>query len=269
MPEIQKNDQSSSLNTASHQPPVPARKKRGPFKRFLFIAIPVFFGAIVFIGLSFLGATALEEHDNFCTSCHTVPETTYAQRADTALTSTTAPVTDLASYHYHQAQVQGQSFACIQCHRGDSSMTDRLQTLALGGKDTITFLMGKSDPTLEKKAIMQPALVNAACVGCHTTTLLTEKGTSTHFHNWLPQTAALIAQGQKFISSNGRNRQPRAVDTTLLCTSCHLAHQTVDPTNPKLKLVDTVTTQDACDSCHKAAGERPQNLDRLLNGGGD
>src|SRR5215471_14073016 len=103
-------------------------------KRWPIIAVVVFFGVFIFMGISFVGATALEEHDTFCTSCHTVPETTYFQRANALTNNINAVVTDLATYHYQQAQAKGQSFECIQCHRGDASLTQRVQTLALGAK---------------------------------------------------------------------------------------------------------------------------------------
>ena len=113
-----------------------------------------------------------------------------------------------------------------------------------------------------------PVLVNAACVSCHTDTLLKVNGNQTHFHNWLPQTAILVAQGQQLVSTGfgGRNRRLRTVDTTITCTSCHLAHKTVDTSNPQLKMVDKTLAQAACDTCHKDAGERPQSIDRLLSG---
>ncbi|MEP7285481.1 MAG: hypothetical protein ABI947_06910 [Chloroflexota bacterium] len=266
MSEIYKRDQTPSPSEGASGSPT-RRRKRWPV-----IIVAVFFGLIIFGGIGFVGATALEEHDEFCTSCHTVPETTYFQRANTATNNPSVVIADLASYHYQQAQTKSQTFGCIECHRGDSSLTNRVQTLALGAQDTVTFVMGKADPTLEKTTINQPALVNAACIGCHTDTLLTVNGNQTHFHNWLPQTAQLVAQGKQLIVSNnnGRNRRLRTVNTTLTCTSCHLAHKTVDTSNPQLKLVDKTVTQMACDTCHKDAGERPQNLDELFSRtGGD
>src|SRR5579885_1719426 len=147
----------------SDKAPDPPRRKRWPI-----IVGVIFFGVIIFSGVAFVGATALEEHDTFCTSCHTVPETTYFQRTSSLISNPSAPVTDLATYHYQQAQTKSQSFMCIECHRGDSSLPQRLQTLMLGAKDTVTFVSGKADPTLEKTTITQPALVNAACISCHT-----------------------------------------------------------------------------------------------------
>src|SRR5690242_3829221 len=120
----------------SDQPAAHPTQRR--LKRWPVIAVVALFGLIVFGSLAFVGATALEEHDDFCASCHTVPESTYFQRATTAISNTNVTIADLASYHYRQAQDKGQpTFGCIECHRGDSSLTERIQTLALGGQDTI------------------------------------------------------------------------------------------------------------------------------------
>jgi len=219
--------------------------------------------------LGFLGGMALEENDGFCASCHTVPETTYVDRANAATLNTGAPVADLASSHFHLAVTKGNTTNCISCHRGSASLPDRSQAFLLGAKDTLTFVSGKADPTIEKTAIMQLALVNTACIGCHEQTLLTVRGNATHFHNWLPATQQLIAQGKQLITTFGRGRMRSGISTQLTCTDCHLAHKTVDATDPlapKLKFVDKATTQKACDKCHADAGERPQTLQRLLNG---
>lgn len=202
----------------------------------------------------FVAGTLLEEHDSFCASCHTVPETTYFNRELKTLADQNAKVSDLATMHFHQAQTSGQSFECIECHRGDSSLWDRIQTLSLGARDTFINVIGKADPTIEKPEIAYSQLVNAACVRCHETTLLTVNGMQNHFHNFLPQTAELLAQGRHLINANfGAERLPR-IDVPLTCTSCHLAHKTVDTSRPDLKLVDVPTAQKGCDTCHNRVG---------------
>src|SRR5579871_3461680 len=160
MPEVPDNEQAIPSSES------PTRSSRR-FKRLPVIIAAAFFGIFVLGSVGFVGASALEEHDDFCASCHTVPESTYFQRAATALASANTTIADLATYHYHQAQAKSQSFECIECHRGDSSLGQRVQTLALGAHDGITFVLGKADPTIEKATINQPELVNAACVSCH------------------------------------------------------------------------------------------------------
>lgn len=248
-----------------HQPP----PKRRSWNRWLIAIGAIILGGVVFLTVGFMAGTTVEEHDSFCAVCHTVPETTYFDRSTAAIADTSSTVSDLATVHYRQAQAKNQSFSCIACHRGDSSLGERAQTLMLGARDTLIFVTGKADPTIEKSTIFQTALVNTACISCHKSTLLTVKGTQTHFHNFLPQTAVLVAQGNQLITSGGRARRLRTINTSLTCVSCHLAHKTVDTSNPQLMYVDKATAQQACDLCHQAAGERPQSIDRLLRGGED
>lgn len=261
----EKNDGQAAATTAIQlKPAINSRRRR----RWPLIIIGLIFGLLVLGSASFVGATVLEEHDSFCAVCHTVPESTYVDRANTVIANTSATVPDLATVHYLQAVQKNQSFACIDCHRGDSSLSGRAQTIGLGAHDVVVFLSGKGDPTIEKTQITRPDLVNAACIGCHTATLLTVKGTPSHEHNFLPATAALVASGSQLITSGnggGRFRRVRTIDTTVTCTSCHLAHKTVDNGTTTM-YVDKTTAQAACDECHKAAGERPQNFDRLLRG---
>ena len=229
------------------------------------IAIPiVFFVAILLAGAGFTTATVLEEHDDFCTSCHTVPETTYYNRAIVSLAKINAPVTDLATAHYNLSKLNGKpDFTCIYCHRGDSSLGQRISTVALGSRDALIFVLGKADPTLEKSQVAESWLPNAACVSCHTATLLTLNGLGNHFHNNLPQAAAALANGGQFIvpvefnASRGsllRNGLD-TIDVSLQCSDCHQSHKTIaDGAASVFTEADRVNQ--ACESCHKAASTR-------------
>ncbi len=248
-----------------------ARRRRWPV-----IIIGAIVGLLVLGSVSAVGASWLEEHDSFCGVCHTAPETTYISRTSNAVSDLGAPIVDLASYHYHQAQAKAQGFNCISCHRGDSSIDERAATLALGARDTLIFISGKGDMTLEKRTITQPELPNAGCISCHTATLLTQRGIQNHFHTFLPQAQQLIASGSQWITptpTNGggvggfggegrRFQQARTINTTVTCTSCHLAHETVT-NGGQYMYVDPTYAQPACDSCHKAASERPQSFNSL------
>ncbi len=253
----------------------PLAKKKSPVVRALLI-IGGAIAAVAVLGIvGFTTGTVLEENNAFCTSCHTVPENTYVDRANVVLANVNAPVADLATSHFHVAATKGATTNCISCHRGSSSLGDRAQTLALALKDTVTFISGKADPTIEKPTIAEPVLVNTACIGCHEKTLLTVNGNATHFHNLLSATAALIASGKPLISTSGRGRirNESGKQSTLTCTDCHSAHMTQnisDPLASKLKLVDKTAAQKACDACHKESNQRSQSIDRLLSGrGGD
>jgi nitrate/TMAO reductase-like tetraheme cytochrome c subunit len=245
-------------------PAFPRRRRRWPL---LLIGLGV--GMLLLASASFAGATMLEENNAFCASCHTAPEETYYNRVTKVLGDPGAAALDLASMHFHQTQAKNQSFACISCHRGDASLSQRIQTLALGASDILIFVSGKADLTLEKTKITQPILPNSACISCHTDTLLTVRGTATHYHNMLPQTAALLAVGQQWITSGnqGRFRRMQTVsNVSIFCTDCHLAHTTTS-SDPQLKFVNRTPAQQACDTCHQAVGERPQTIDRLLQEG--
>jgi nitrate/TMAO reductase-like tetraheme cytochrome c subunit len=262
---MQESGRAMPVDVASpdQKPPVGSRprSRRWPL---LLVGVPILL--VILASAGFVGASMLEEHDTFCIACHTVPETTYVNRATAAISNNGAAIPDLATAHYQQAHDKNQSFACIDCHRGDSSLNQRIDTLALGGRDVAVFVLGKADPATEKTTIYQPALPNAACISCHTDTLLTVNGIQTHFHNWLPQTAALVASGQQLVTPTGGGRRfgrLRTVNTSLLCTDCHLAHKSANA-DPQLKFVVRDITQQACDSCHRDAGERPESIDRLL-----
>lgn len=74
---------------------------------------------LLFTSVGFVGGTLLEEHNDFCTSCHTVTETTYFNRATAAIADTTVKVSDLATVDFRQAETKHEPFQCITCHRGD------------------------------------------------------------------------------------------------------------------------------------------------------
>src|SRR5262249_15244529 len=115
------------------QPPVRAKRRRWP----AILAIG-FVAVVVLGGLSFAVASALEDHDTFCIACHTVPETTYFNRAYQTLDNPKDAPIDLASWHYLNAQAkQLASFTCITCHRGDAQLPNRAQAITLGARDTI------------------------------------------------------------------------------------------------------------------------------------
>ncbi len=245
-----------------HTAPVPRPRKRWPL-----VIVGLLVALFILGGVGFVGALALEERDSFCASCHTVPETTYVDRATTVMANANATIPDLATMHYHLTQQKNQDFSCIDCHHGDATLGQRIQTLALGGRDVLIYASGKGDPSIEKTQIYQPNLPNDACISCHTQTLLTMKGTDSHFHNFLPQTAALVASGKQLITSSTGGRRfgrLRTVDTSVTCTSCHLAHKTVDNSDPSLMMVDPNYAQQACNTCHQDAGVRGEGFDPLL-----
>jgi hypothetical protein len=244
----------------------PARRKR----RFWPVIAGIAFVLVLGVG-GFVTASALEEHDTFCTSCHTVPETTYFNRAYVALDNPQTQVTDLATAHYHLSQQENKpAFSCISCHRGDASLGQRISTLALAGRDTLIYVLGKEDPTIEKEHTKEGWLPNAACVSCHTDTLLTLKGLDNHFHTHLPQAAAALANGGTLIVSEAHQNEKdrlmalglQTVNTPLVCSDCHQAHATL-ANGAAVFFMDAVRRDDACVSCHHIAQKGPQDASSL------
>jgi hypothetical protein len=214
---------------------------------------------LVVLGVGgFVTATLLEEHDSFCIACHTLPETTYYNRAHTALTATVPAIPDLATVHYTLSKEHGKpEFTCINCHRGDASLGHRLQTLALGGRDALIFITGKGDPTIEKGKAAQSGLPDAACVSCHTETMLRLQGIPNHFHNALPQTAKLVANGAQWIVPPDEEYRKeillsgvRTVQTSVTCVSCHIAHKTI-PNGVETMFTAREITDIPCQTCHR------------------
>ncbi len=250
--------------------PAPRRRRRWPV-----IAGIGFFVLLILGSGSFVVASALEDQDSFCISCHTVPETTYYNRAYMALDNTSAAVPDLATAHYLLSQEHGKpAFACIDCHRGDASLGNRIATIALGGRDMVIYVLGRADPTIEKTQIAEGWLPNNSCIGCHTDTLLRQAGLDNHYHNYLPQTAALLANGatpEAATATNGSNganggrfnsRAFRTINVNLNCTDCHLAHTTLI-NGATTMFVNTSAVAIQCVECHKIAHEGPQNASQI------
>ncbi len=242
--------------------PIPRRRRRWPL-----IIGGLFALLIIFSGVGFVTASTLEDHDSFCIACHTIPETTYYNRAYIELDNPDLTITDLATYHYHiSPEKRRLPFACIDCHRGDSGLGDRIAAITLGARDSVTFVTGHENSTLEKTQTNEGWLSNAACVSCHTDTLLDVKGLPNHFHTKLPQVAALLAAGkQSTIDATFTGTADSAKDwitavtnVPLTCTSCHVAHSTL-ANGMSSKFVDNARRIEACISCHKVAKQGPQD----------
>jgi hypothetical protein len=215
--------------------------------------------------------TMLEEQDAFCIQCHTIPEATYYERAQNALAGT-LPYTDLASGHYGADTID---FRCIDCHRGAQTPAHRVQTLFLGAKDSLVWLSGQADPSIEKLTTGEPHLVEASCINCHTDSIL-ELGFNNHFHNLLPQSyAAYLAGGEpsappeapNLSAENLRDLQEEfGISVDVLCLDCHRGHQSVPGSEQFYYLDVNGTVFPACVTCHNATQRGPQRLEDLSGG---
>ena len=203
----------------------------------------------------------LEERDRFCIACHTQPEETYYNRAQAALAEPPTAV-DLTSQHYRKAE---EAFRCIDCHRGDNSLSHRARTLALGARDTLIWISGQADPTLEKGTAAAPELLNAGCVDCHPDTLLIT-GFNNHFHNMLPPAHAVWQAGGDLLPPRGQpeldeNATIATADTTVTCIDCHESHVTISDPEFTLFLDLENVVFPACVQCHEEEGHGPLDLD--------
>ncbi len=261
----------------SDQSATPPNKaaRRSRRRRWLFILGGLFVLLVILSGIGFVTASALEDQDNFCISCHTVPEVTYYNRAYLSLDHPDVTVSDLATAHYHLSQQNGKTpFACIDCHRGDAGLTNRVAAIALGARDALIYVTGHEDPTIEKTQLAEGWLANASCVGCHTSTLLNVTGFNNHYHTKLMQAATLRANGGQNVIGGDLTTLPnqsqavadwtRTVNVNLDCTSCHIAHKTVT-NGTATQFVDTHIEAAACVSCHVVAGQGPQDVRELQN----
>lgn len=210
----------------------------------LFLALLLAAAVVVLIG-----ASAAEEQNAFCVTCHTAPEEAYYNRAQVVDKLTPDSILDLASAHVAERG----AFRCIDCHRGDQSLTDRGRTVVLGAQDALIFISGRADPTLEKVTASQPDLLNRACVQCHAESLLAG-GFNNHFHNRLQAAHSLqLAVGTPEVNS------PKT-ESTVSCIDCHRGHVQLDH-GPDRRFLDVEgTVYPACARCHRELGHGPLDL---------
>jgi hypothetical protein len=185
---------------------------------FLFV-IPLAAAAVaILVGVSgFAFAASQEEHDTFCTSCHTQPESTYYQR------SIDAQPVDLASAH------KAKEVKCINCHSGPG-LTGRLQAELLGARNALAWITH----TATQPAPLTFPIRDANCLKCHRE-VTSQMGENNHFHG-------LLSRWQAADSKAGT------------CVSCHKAH-TIDD-NTRLVFLNKERTEAVCEACHRVIGER-------------
>lgn len=240
-------------------------------------------GLLVVGVIGTVGASELEEHDEFCTSCHREPEVAYQERAIAAVAAADPVETaDLASFHYWSTAHDDEEgdFHCVDCHRGDQSLNHRSRVLLLAAGDTLTFLSGRGDDSIEKSNVPNvnpnveqwqgpehytrtPDILNAGCLGCHQDTL-TLVGFNNHFHNKLPEARLAYEQtGELHYPPEwgGLTDTPdllQAEETVLTCLDCHRVH------SPGFQfdyfLDENGVVLPACVQCHLEAERGPADL---------
>jgi nitrate/TMAO reductase-like tetraheme cytochrome c subunit len=181
------------------------------FLKVAFVAALLIIPVVGFTGMQ------LENHDNFCASCHTNPESEYVDRAHAGT------AVDLASFH------TGKDVRCIDCHSGKGAI-GRIQAMSLGGHDLLKFVSGH----FPQPAPLTRSINDADCTKCHSD-ISQGRSFNNHFHFFLPQWQQLS-------------------DNAATCVDCHRSHTTDGMVqNTFLNEQHTVSI---CQQCHNFAGGR-------------
>ncbi len=189
----------------------PVRKKsRRKLKIALVLLVPLIL--VVLGGATAVTAMQFENHDDFCASCHSEPESAYFQREAPAST-------DLASFH-HTKDVR-----CIDCHSGPGLVPGRISALTLGAKDLVAWVTG----TARQPAVHTRPIDDANCLKCHQQ-VTQQRDFNNHFHVFLSRWQAM--------DSNAAT-----------CVSCHQSHQTNG--EAQLAFLNQEHTVNVCQSCHQ------------------
>lgn len=196
-----------------------SRRSRPPRERRLSVL-----GAMALVGVVIAviaaGTTAYaldrENHDAFCASCHTQPETEYYQQSLQSQPAT------LAAFHSQQG------VRCIDCHSGGGKF-GRTTGLTQGAQDLLAYYSGNyHDP-----AISTNKLSDDSCTKCHAD-VTTGRSFNNHFHIFLPRWQAV---------------DPNAAQ----CVDCHPSHPSANPAQGYL--IETTVTA-VCQHCHSVLAER-------------
>jgi len=187
----------------------PKKKQRRKWPWIVALVIP-FAVVILAVGSGFT-AMQFENHDDFCASCHSEPESSYVQRES-------ATPTDLASFH------KTKDVRCIDCHSGPGLVPGRMNSLMLGTKDLIAWTLGHAT----QPAVHTRPIEDANCLKCHAD-VTTQRDFNNHFHVFL---------------SRWQARDPNAAT----CVSCHQSHHTDG--EEQLKFLNRDATVQVCQACH-------------------
>jgi len=193
--------------------PAPRRARRVRKLGAALIATGVLAAPVPAAGIGY--AAHLENHDTFCASCHTQPESRYYDL-------TQAPAVDLASSH------AAAHVTCIQCHSG-AGLTGRLSAMALVAlPDLVAFQRGH----YRAPAVVTRPLGDDHCLKCHAD-VTHRQDFNNHFHVFLATWQA---------------RDPGGAAT---CEDCHVSH--VAGGDPRMGYLVEATAVQVCQRCHAFA----------------
>jgi len=193
-----------------------SRRRKKPASPRVMLAL---LAPLLVVGAGFLAAGAAfafgayqEEHDPFCASCHTQPESTYFQR------STAAQAVDLASAH------TAQKVLCIDCHSGAGTL-GRVSAEMMGAHNAYLYFTRQA---VQPARLTHP-IGDGNCLKCHDQ-VTAERSMNNHFHVFL---------------SRWQSTDPNAGT----CVSCHAGHSTDGSSD--LKYLNQQQTEQVCEACHR------------------
>ena len=220
---------------ATKLPPPVAKRPRWLWPLVAIVAL-----AIVLTVSGFTYAANQEEHDAFCASCHTEPESTYVQR------STTAPPVDLASFHTTEET------RCIDCHSG-AGLPGRMQAELLGARNAALWY---AHAAVQPAKVTQP-IGDANCLKCHQE--VTQEG-------YTPEHSVTLGRGGRGEGGEGEGgeagpnhwheqlaRWQATAANAATCVSCHPGHSTAGTAQTGFQ--DPQATEAVCEGCHQVLGE--------------
>ena len=188
------------------------RAKSKPRTIRFWMPIYIIAGAFILAAAGFITVGQMENHDSFCASCHTQPESSYFSR------STAASAVDLASDH----GIKNASH-CIDCHSGQGT-GGRIAAEMEGAMNAMKFVTH----TMVQPGVLNNPIADDNCLKCHGD-VPQESDFNTHFHLYL-------AQWQAASSSAGT------------CVSCHTAHTT--DSDAQLVFISQTRVEQICQECH-------------------
>ncbi len=200
---------SHSAHRKDPRKPVHRRSFHLRFSVLLLAAAVIF----LFTAGSFGFAASMEEHDSFCASCHTQPESTYFERSQAS-----NPI-DLASFHTTKQT------RCIECHSG-VGIGGRASAILLGARNALAYFTG----TAKQPAPLTVPVSDDHCLKCHAS-VYDSNDFNNHFHNLLPRWQA----------SNP--------DHVAACVDCHSSHTTDG--SAQIAFLGQDRTDQVCQNCHQ------------------
>jgi len=224
----------------------PQKPRRGIFPVLWALLGAVVLG-LVLAGGGFAFAATQEQHDPFCASCHTQPESTFYQN------SVASQPVDLASVHTTYKT------RCIDCHSG-AGLNGRVAAELMGARNALLFV---THTDVQPARLIQP-IGDENCLKCHPT-VTSRQGAGQGQGQGQGQGSGQGGQGQGgegggegegegrggFGPTNHYHfnlaRWQAADPTATGCVSCHGGHT---PGGTAATMF-TGDVRPVCDACHK------------------